>query len=179
MISELSLKDFYPEATTKPEQPETNSNLAELEKQFDATLYNYNIQPKIRNRQLREIEKQIVELLPLKVGQIFYDSWGYDQTQNDFLEIVEVSPSNKTVMVQMIGSSEIDDWTVKPNPQYRYGTPFRLHVKYFSHKPLIVGQYPYCDAKDCMTDRGCWRMGRFWPYEDKKGVYETPSYAGH
>lgn len=43
----------------------------------------------------------------LKVGDVVYNSWGYDQTNVDFYQVVAV-PSNKTVRIQAIGSEMID-----------------------------------------------------------------------
>ena len=30
-----------------------------------------------------------------QVGDLFYDSWGYNQTQGDFYEVVGLTPSGK------------------------------------------------------------------------------------
>jgi len=37
---------------------------------------------------------------PFKVGQIFYNSWGYDQTNIDFYQVIEIKP--KSIVVQRI-----------------------------------------------------------------------------
>ena len=39
---------------------------------------------------------------PLKVGDIFYSSWGYDQTNIDFYEVVGVTKSGKSVKIREI-----------------------------------------------------------------------------
>lgn len=39
----------------------------------------------------------------LKVGDIFRCSWGYDQTNVDFYEVVHVSKTGATIRVQEIG----------------------------------------------------------------------------
>jgi hypothetical protein len=158
------------------------SQKEQLQAEFDKILYNYNIEPKEKNRKLREIEKALVQLLDVRVGQIFYDSWGYDQTQNDFLQIIEVSPTRKTVTCQMIGATRTDTYSVAPNPNYKYGPQFRLHIKYFSHEPRLHGSYPFCSNHDYVSDspgyKGAWREGSFGPYEGKP-VYETPVGMGH
>lgn len=154
----------------------------QLEQEFDKVLYNYDIASKEKNLKLKEIEKGLVQFLDVQVGQIFRESWGYDQTQNDFLQIVEVSPTKKTVTCQMIGKKDADTYSVVPNPSYQYGPKFRLHIKYFSHKPLLRGSYPFCSNHDYTNDaqgrRGAWREGSFSPYEGKP-VYETPANMGH
>lgn len=40
-----------------------------------------------------------------KVGDVFYTSWGYDQTNVDFYEIVRVSASGKTAKARRIHSA--------------------------------------------------------------------------
>lgn len=43
---------------------------------------------------------------PFKVGQIFYDSWGYDQTNIDFYEVVEVL--KRAVKLRKIGQKKVE-----------------------------------------------------------------------
>lgn len=62
-----------------------------------------------------------------EVGQIFYDSWGYDQTNIDFFKIIEVK--EKSVVIQEIGASPVpgtyghDSQNVSPNPDSVFGKP--------------------------------------------------------
>lgn len=44
-----------------------------------------------------------------KVGDVFYCSWGYDQTNVDFYEVVGVTKSGKSVRVQACRSEMVDD----------------------------------------------------------------------
>lgn len=158
------------------------SKREELKQKFDKTLYNYDILGKERNRQLREIEKELVQLLDIQIGQIFYESWGYDQTNVDFLQVIEVSPTKKTVICQMIGQKRTDSYSVAPNPNYKYGSKFRLHIKCFGDEPRLRGSYPFCSNHNYANDptgyKGAWREGSFRPYEGKP-VYETPEGMGH
>lgn len=39
---------------------------------------------------------------PVKVGDIFYNSWGYDQTNIDWYQVVGVTPTGKSVKVRPI-----------------------------------------------------------------------------
>lgn len=57
--------------------------------------------------QRQEITKSIRENMQhgFEVGQIYYDSWGYDQTNIDFYQIVEVKP--KSVVIRSIGSEYV------------------------------------------------------------------------
>lgn len=71
---------------------------------------------------------------PFKVGDLLYDSWGYDQTNIDFYEIVEVKP--KSVVIREIGAVTVPgsegmmSSRVKPNPGHYVGEPML--------KPLVV-----------------------------------------
>jgi hypothetical protein len=54
----------------------------------------------------------------VKPGDIFECSWGYDQTQNDFYEVVRVTATKAEV--RPIGSKLVDGegWRVVPNPDH-------------------------------------------------------------
>tara|TARA_R100001530_G_scaffold28301_1_gene22389 strand:- start:1253 stop:1828 length:576 start_codon:yes stop_codon:yes gene_type:complete len=62
-----------------------------------------------------------------KVGDIYYSSWGYDQTNIDFYQIV-AKKGKMSFMLQKIGSmiSRHTDWGVDyvmPNPKHTKGEP--------------------------------------------------------
>lgn len=116
----------------------------------------------------------------LHVGQIFYASWGYDQTNIDFVQVVSVSKTGKTVICRRLGSKRIDASHVIPTEPY--GKPFRLKVKKGKEISAIKesvastfqaiwlrGSYPF--AGDSM------RMDSFSVYH--RPVYETPIGLGH
>jgi len=44
----------------------------------------------------------------LKVGSILYTSWGYDQTNIDWYQVIEVKPSGKTVVIREIGYDKVE-----------------------------------------------------------------------
>jgi hypothetical protein len=44
---------------------------------------------------------------PVEVGDIFASSWGYDQTNVDFYEVVSVTPSGKSVRIVPIGKEVV------------------------------------------------------------------------
>lgn len=45
----------------------------------------------------------------LKVGDVFYSSWGYEQTNTDFYKVVEISKTRKTCKVVQVGAESIGD----------------------------------------------------------------------
>jgi hypothetical protein len=79
---------------------------------------------------------------------VFYESWGYDQTNIDFCEIVEVSPTKKTVLCRMIGKKEVseDSSHVAPNPEYQGPTLFRLKVSQYNGEVTLRGSYPFVET---------------------------------
>lgn len=55
--------------------------------------------------------------LTVQPGDIFYCSWGYDQTNVNFYKVVRVTPAGRCEVVP-IGSHGVDDHHVVPNPDY-------------------------------------------------------------
>ena len=83
----------------------------------------------------------------VQIGDIFYESWGYDQTNIDFLKVVAVTPTGKTAICKMMsqkiiphgeGYAPMSEHVV---PDKEYGDTFRLRVKGDS----LVGTYPFCE----------------------------------
>jgi hypothetical protein len=71
----------------------------------------------------------------IEQGSILKSSWGYDQTNIDFFEVVKVS--NGWATIQKIGSSYFEDAgflseTVMPAIDYKIGKPFRRKIHAFS-----------------------------------------------
>lgn len=68
-----------------------------------------------------------------EVGQIFYDSWGYDQTNVDWYKIIEVK--EKSVVIQEIGCNRVegsgyhDSWMEVPNPDQVFGEKMLKIIK--------------------------------------------------
>lgn len=81
----------------------------------------------------REVSRRTVEAYrhPLKVGQVLYSTWGYEQTNVDFYKVVRVLP--KSVEIQEIGTfkrySGAMVGTALPDPKGAHGEPFRRRVK--------------------------------------------------
>lgn len=117
--------------------------------------------------------------LGVQVGSIFEESWGYDQTNQDFYEVVEVSPSGKSVVLRAINSSRVsgggpEGYKVVPvagayrennySADSRFsGSPFRKVLKsgWMGRVWLTMSSYSGADL---------------W---DGKPSYETDSVFGH
>lgn len=139
-----------------------------------------------------------------KVGDIYYESWGYDQTQNDFCQVVKLSPSGKTVICRMMGKTTTEGGA-SVIPTEAYGVEFRLKVDVWIDRhdgryrgTYLRGSYPFIERGP--VDRNPndpfdkWRHyeagpGGDWFTEYRgpvsfsrfKGepVYETPAGMGH
>jgi hypothetical protein len=64
------------------------------------------------------------------VGDILYSSWGYDQTNVNYYQVLELK--GRTVILQEIGSS-VDEkgfmqGTCTPNVKSKHGEPFRRRI---------------------------------------------------
>lgn len=92
-------------------------------------------------------------LAPVKVGDIFTYSWGYDQTNVDYYEVVGVTPSGKSVRVRQIAERETYDahmmtGTSVPVPGKYIGPPLtkRLVLETYA-APRWGFKLPYSDAR--------------------------------
>ena len=103
----------------------------------------------------------------VSVGDVFYASWGYDQTNIDFVRVEKVSPTGKTVMAmsqKVARSTRGADYVAPDKP---HGQSFQLKVR---SSDSLVGSYPFA--------RGSTRFGYFHKWE-KKPIYQTAMGWGH
>ena len=111
-----------------------------------------------------------LENTKVKAGDIFYESWGYDQTNIDFCVVEQVSPTGKTVLCKMMSQKTVPREGFAPMsehviPDKPYGPLFRLHVRTRSNGDTsLVGKYPYA--------RGDTRPGYFTKW-DGKPLYQS------
>lgn len=76
----------------------------------------------------------------LKVGDVLVSSWGYEQTNVDFYEVVKVLP--KSVRLQQIGShKELNNAYMSaketPNPEKKIGDVFTRRVFSYDDTPRV------------------------------------------
>jgi len=102
------------------------------------------------------------------VDDYFYTSWGYDQTNIDFITIVKVNPSGKTVTCRMCHKIKVGE-TLSTNaiiPGISYGEIFAMRVQ----GQNLRGFYPFCNSDK--------RLDTFYPAGH--GVeFETKFGFGH
>ena len=90
----------------------------------------------------------------IKVGTKLNTSWGYSMTINDYCQILEISPSGKTVKCRMV-SKKMNNacWSGDGSGKACagddvYGPVFRLKVSSYSGEPHFHGSYPFCGAEN-------------------------------
>jgi len=67
----------------------------------------------------------------IKIGDIFYASWGYDQTNIDFVQVIGISPSGKTAICKratekIVSHEDAMAETIVPGDLI--GSSFRLKI---------------------------------------------------
>jgi len=116
-----------------------------------------------------------------KAGDIFQTSWGYDQTNYDFIIIEEVSKTGKTVKARRTKHIEVGHTGqahIQKPIKKGFGDTFRLSVRHYDTFPkgmFLVGQYPFCDDGK-MSDK---RRGSFSKVKPGRTFYETDTRSGH
>lgn len=78
-------------------------------------------------------KKEALQVNPYKVGQIVYDSWGYEQTNIDFYLVV--GSKGRQVILQEIGGRQVEcdhygsmAGRIAPNPSVIIGSPIKKMV---------------------------------------------------
>jgi hypothetical protein len=117
----------------------------------------------------------------VRPGDIFYASWGYDQTNIDFMKVISVSPSGKTVICQMLSKKYVEqngpsgDRVVPGEP---FGITFRMQVrpgsKFNNSSVSLVGSYPYVQGEYGAS----MHRKMVFPYAGRS-MYQTDSMFGH
>lgn len=106
------------------------------------------------------IEKQVV-----KVGDIFYTSWGYDQTNVEFFKVVRAT--EKSIWVQetgqIISGSKYDYWTTSSNgePLVHEYRDWETGEVTKTVAPIEIHRIQYYNGKPCFTINS-FSNGYFW-----------------
>jgi hypothetical protein len=115
-------------------------------------------------------------------GAFITASWGYDQTNVELAQIVEVSGSGKTVLARMVVAERVghgrNNTQLRPTAE-QYGDEFRLHVRSPNGKPAFRGTYPLSNDGD--MDDGPTRRESFYPFDNdpENSVRRTAINHGH
>jgi hypothetical protein len=98
------------------------------------------------NRQERKNKRKAPALaaLPFKPGDIMYDSWGYEQTNVDFYEVVQVKSASTIVLRQVAQDTKETCFMsghTTPRPGEYIGDPIQKRVQWYDGKPYISSEY--------------------------------------
>jgi hypothetical protein len=114
-------------------------------------------------------------------GAYIQASWGYNQTNVELAQIVEVSDSGKTVLARFVAAERVGHGRTSKQLQptaEQYGDEFRLHVRSPSDDPAFRGTYPLGSDGDM---DGPTRRGTFYLFDNRaeKSIRETTTGFGH
>ncbi len=107
-----------------------------------------------------------------RTGQYYYTSWGYDQTNIDYLVVVKVSPSGKTAICRMahpirLGEQGHEDVFM---PGEGWGIEFQMKIREDGN---LRGSYPFCSIQDSR------RLDTFYPVKLGDTHNQTMPEFGH
>jgi hypothetical protein len=114
-------------------------------------------------------------------GAYISAQWGYDRTNVELAQIIDVSKSGKTVLARLVGAERVGHGRtskqLRPTAE-QYGDEFRLHVRSPSDDPVFRGSYPLGPDGD-MDDAT--RRGSFYPFDNdpENSIRETRTGFGH
>ncbi len=123
----------------------------------------------------------------IKEGDVFYTSWGYDQTNYDYIVVEKISPTGKTAICKLAKIKTVND-DDNDMPQHNgqiptsigYGLPFRMKI--VSHSwgsgQRLRGSYPFCSNQADNPERSM-RLDGFRKVEPNKVYWETHPMYGH
>jgi hypothetical protein len=115
-------------------------------------------------------------------GAYISASWGYNQTNVELAQIVEVSDSGKTVLARFVTAERVGHGRtseqLRPTAD-QYGDEFRLHVRDgINDDPRFRGSYPLSNDGDM---NGPTRRGSFYPWSNdpENSIRQTATNHGH
>ena len=132
----------------------------------------------------------------VKKGDVFETSWGYDQTNYDFIVVEEISPSGKTALCKrayvkyVSEESHLTQDALRPTKE-SYGLPFRMRIerpqsKHFKGQVWLRGSYPFLSRfEEDWSDeqKKGWlkskRLDSFSKVEPDRSYFQTNSMFGH
>ena len=123
-----------------------------------------------------------METQTINKGDVYYTSWGYDQTNYDYVVVESISPTGKTAVCRL---AKVKDMGVSGQCNMQkpinegYGPEFRLRIEKDSNGEYqLRGSYPYCYNEENPTGTG-YRLSTLWKVKEDKVFYETDSMYGH
>lgn len=132
------------------------------------------------------MEMETTQMRNVRAGDVFVTSWGYDQTNYDYIVVRSVSPTGKTVICQRARSQHMGyscQANIQRPTQEGFGEEFRMQVRVYGNghctpertpEVHLVGSYPFC-----CTGTGSKRLGYFQQWDGQQTYEETDPMFGH
>lgn len=123
-----------------------------------------------------ELEQKQESRKEIKINDVFYTSWGYDQTNYDYIKVVSINKSGKSVKCVSIGAKHVSQAgfmaeKIKPDPENIISKPFNMFVENKNYKRC---KYNDPEAENL---RGTYikhdqpfRLDTFWPHDGKEDL---------
>jgi len=120
----------------------------------------------------------------IKKGDLFQTSWGYDQTNYDFIIVESVSPTGKTCICKRTSYDTVDRtgfYNEQKPIRKAFGKSFRMKVEYGNKwnsedKGIYIrGSYIFCGGEDSENKR----LDTFSQVDENRTYAETDSRFGH
>lgn len=115
----------------------------------------------------------------VNVGDIFYTSWGYDQTNYDFVVVTAISKTGKTATCKVARTKSVghtSQTNIQTPQPIGIGRSFRMRIrKDHEGRATLRGSYPFCypyTSKDV-------RLDTFWRHKKGREYHETDPQFGH
>jgi len=159
---------------TKPYANYYFRNEEERDEYVARELEGYKRREEDKKREKEEYAKAVAEMERPEVGELYYTSWGYDQTNYEYIVVLEVSASGKTVKAKRTGAKDMghEGQCDLQKPINRpFGEEFTLQVRPGKY---LVGSYPFC-----YDGTGSRRKGHFSQVTEGAVYHETDAYSGH
>jgi len=83
----------------------------------------------------------------VKIGDLFYTHWGYDQTNTEMYKVTKISPTGKTVMVRQIGTKSKEGSGGFMCDQAMPDPDFEIKVRIYDEE-----KHYYIDQKEHLPD---------------------------
>jgi hypothetical protein len=120
-----------------------------IEKFFQEIQQNIEWKRKRKEEAAKELEKAYGGL---EVGAIFSSSWGYEQTNVSFYQVVEIKGKNLTVQAigkRIVSEGGTSEWVV-PEPEIKIGETFTKRLN--STGGLTMNSYEYASPYTCGSE---------------------------
>ncbi len=119
----------------------------------------------------------------IKPDDYFSTSWGYDQTNIDYLVVKRLSPTGKTAVCRMASKIYINHGGPYGNtvmPGTAFGPEFQMRVtSWYNGRPALRGSYPFCAQVDDRRHDDSRRLDTFETVKLGETRNETDSMFGH